>query len=309
MLNAFHVPVLAKESTKVLMTASKGLYLDTTAGFGGHMQLILESLGNRGHLIAADRDQDSIAYLKSEFSDPRLTIIKTNFKGLRQEIDQLDHSFAFDGIIADLGVSSHQLDSKDRGFSFKKDAELDMRMDQSTGISAKNWINTAAEDEISDVIWKYGEESYSRKIAKAIIEQRSIRPISSTLEFADLIYQLKKYSKKKEKKHPATKAFQAIRIHINDELEELRSLLDFILEYLKPGGRIVIISFHSLEDRIVKRFFRDNSRIDPNLSKLPNIEDTSRLKVILKKIKPSDEEIKVNPRARSAILRAAEKIK
>ena len=309
MLNAFHVPVLAKESTKVLMTASKGLYLDTTAGFGGHMQLILESLGNRGHLIAADRDQDSIAYLKSEFSDPRLTIIKTNFKGLRQEIDQLDHSFAFDGIIADLGVSSHQLDSKDRGFSFKKDADLDMRMDQSTGISAKNWINTAAEDEISDVIWKYGEESYSRKIAKAIIEQRSIRPISSTLEFADLIYQLKKYSKKKEKKHPATKTFQAIRIHINDELEELRSLLDFSLEYLKPGGRIVIISFHSLEDRIVKRFFRDNSRIDPNLSKLPNIEDTSRLKVILKKIKPSDEEIKVNPRARSAILRAAEKIK
>ena len=309
MLNAFHVPVLAKESTKVLMTASKGLYLDTTAGFGGHMQLILESLGNRGHLIAADRDQDSIAYLKSEFSDPRLTIIKTNFKGLRQEIDQLDHSFAFDGIIADLGVSSHQLDSKDRGFSFKKDAELDMRMDQSTGISAKDWINTAAEDEISDVIWKYGEESYSRKIAKAIIEQRSIRPISTTLEFADLIYQLKKYSKKKEKKHPATKSFQAIRIHINDELEELRSLLDFSLEYLKPGGRIVIISFHSLEDRIVKRFFRDNSRIDPNLSKLPNLEDTSRLKVILKKIKPSDEEIKVNPRARSAILRAAEKIK
>ena len=309
MLNAFHVPVLAKESTKVLMTASKGLYLDTTAGFGGHMQLILESLGNRGHLIAADRDQDSIAYLKSEFSDPRLTIIKTNFKGLRQEIDQLDHSFAFDGIIADLGVSSHQLDSKDRGFSFKKDADLDMRMDQSTGISAKNWINTAAEDEISDVIWKYGEESYSRKIAKAIIEQRSIRPISSTLEFADLIYQLKKYSKKKEKKHPATKTFQAIRIHINDELEELRSLLDFSLEHLKPGGRIVIISFHSLEDRIVKRFFRNNSRIDPNLSKLPNIEDTSKLKVILKKIKPSDEEIKINPRARSAILRAAEKIK
>ena len=309
MLNAFHVPVLAKESTKVLMTKSKGLYLDTTAGFGGHMQLILESLGNRGHLIAADRDQDSITYLKSEFSDPQLTIIKSNFKGLRQEIDQLDQSFAFDGIIADLGVSSHQLDSKDRGFSFKKDAELDMRMDQSTGISAKNWINTAAENEISDVIWKYGEESYSRKIAKAIIEQRSIRPISSTLEFADLIYQLKKYSKKKEQKHPATKTFQAIRIHINDELEELRSLLDFSLECLKPGGRIVIISFHSLEDRIVKRFFRDNSRIDPNLSKLPNLEDTSRLKVILKKIKPSDEEIKVNPRARSAILRAAEKIK
>jgi len=309
MVNALHIPVLAKESTKVMMTASKGLYLDATAGFGGHTQLILESLDNQGHLIAADRDQDSIAYLKSKFSHPQLTILKSNFKSLRTEISQPDRFFAFDGIIADLGVSSHQLDSKERGFSFKKDAELDMRMDQSTGISAKDWINTAAEDEISGVIWKYGEESYSRRIAKAIIEQRSIKPFSSTLELADLVYQLKKYSIKKEKKHPATKTFQAIRIHINDELEELRSLLDFSLERLKPGGRIVIISFHSLEDRIVKRFFRDNSRIDPNLSKLPNIEDTSKLKVILKKIKPSDEEIKINPRARSAILRAAEKIK
>ena len=309
MFKALHIPVLAKESTKVMMTASKGLYLDATAGFGGHTQLILESLDNQGHLIAADRDQDSIAYLKSKFSHPQLTILKSNFKSLRTEISQTDRSFSFDGIIADLGVSSHQLDSKERGFSFKKDAELDMRMDQSTGISAKDWINTAAEDEISGVIWKYGEESYSRRIAKAIIEQRSIKPFSSTLELADLVYQLKKYSIKKEKKHPATKTFQAIRIHINDELEELRSLLDFSLERLKPGGRIVIISFHSLEDRIVKRFFRDNSRIDPNLSKLPNIEDTSKLKVILKKIKPSDEEIKINPRARSAILRAAEKIK
>ena len=309
MFKALHIPVLAKESTKVMMTASKGLYLDATAGFGGHTQLILESLDNQGHLIAADRDQDSIAYLKSKFSHPQLTILKSNFKSLRTEISQPDRFFAFDGIIADLGVSSHQLDSKERGFSFKKDAELDMRMDQSTGISAKDWINTAAEDEISGVIWKYGEESYSRRIAKAIIEQRSIKPFSSTLELADLVYQLKKYSIKKEKKHPATKTFQAIRIHINDELEELRSLLDFGLERLKPGGRIVIISFHSLEDRIVKRFFRDNSRIDPNLSKLPNIEDTSKLKVILKKIKPSDEEIKINPRARSAILRAAEKIK
>jgi 16S rRNA (cytosine1402-N4)-methyltransferase len=309
MFKALHIPVLAKESTKVMMTASKGLYLDATAGFGGHTQLILESLDNQGHLIAADRDQDSIAYLKSKFSHPQLTILKSNFKSLRTEISQTDRSFSFDGIIADLGVSSHQLDSKERGFSFKKDAELDMRMDQSTGISAKDWINTAAEDEISGVIWKYGEESYSRRIAKAIIEQRSIKPFSSTFELADLVYQLKKYSIKKEKKHPATKTFQAIRIHINDELEELRSLLDFGLERLKPGGRIVIISFHSLEDRIVKRFFRDNSRIDPNLSKLPNIEDTSKLKVILKKIKPSDEEIKINPRARSAILRAAEKIK
>ena len=307
MFNAYHTPVLAKESTKIIINSPDGLYLDATAGFGGHTQLILDSLDEQGHLLATDRDQDSIDYLESQFSHHQLTILKSNFKGLRKEINQLDPSFTFDGIIADLGVSSHQLDSVERGFSFKRNAELDMRMDQTTGISAKDWINAAAEEEISGVIWKYGEESYSRKIAKAIIEQRSIKPLTSTLELADLIYEVKKHSMKKEKKHPATKTFQAIRIHINDELEELRSLLDFSLEHLKPGGRIAIISFHSLEDRIVKRFFRDNSRIDPNLSKLPNIEDTSKLKVILKKIKSSDEEIKTNPRARSAILRAAEK--
>ena len=307
MFNAYHTPVLAKESTKIIITSQDGLYLDATAGFGGHTQLILDSLDEQGHLLATDRDQDSIDYLESQFSHPQLTILKSNFKGLRKEINQLDPSFTFDGIIADLGVSSHQLDSVERGFSFKRNAELDMRMDQTTGISAKDWINAAAEEEISGVIWKYGEEAYSRKIAKAIIEQRSIKPLTSTLELADLIYEVKKHSMKKEKKHPATKTFQAIRIHINDELEELRSLLDFSLEHLKPGGRIAIISFHSLEDRIVKRFFRDNSRIDPNLSKLPNIEDMSKLKVILKKIKSSDEEIKTNPRARSAILRAAEK--
>ena len=184
MINALHVPVLAKESTKALVTASEGSYLDATAGFGGHTQLILNSLDNQGHLIAADRDQDSIAYLKSKFSHPQLTILKSNFRGLREEINKSHHAFAFDGIIADLGVSSHQLDSKDRGFSFKKDAELDMRMDQSTGISAKDWISTAAEDEISGVIWKYGEDSYSRKIAKAIIEQRKIKSFNSTLELS-----------------------------------------------------------------------------------------------------------------------------
>jgi len=309
MFNALHIPVLAKESTKVIITSPDGLYLDATAGFGGHTRLILDGLGKQGQLIATDRDQDSIDYLESKFSHPQLTILKSNFKSLGKEINQLGRSFTFDGIIADLGVSSHQLDSGERGFSFKRDAELDMRMDQTTGISAKDWINGAAEEEISGIIWKYGEELYSRKIAKAIIEQRSIQPLISTLELTDLISEVKKHDMKKEKKHPATKTFQAIRIHINDELEELRSLLDFSLEYLKPGGRIAIISFHSLEDRIVKRFFRDNSRIDPNLSKLPNIQDTSKLKVILKKIKSSDDEIKINPRARSAILRAAEKIK
>ena len=208
-------------------------------------------------------------------------------------------------------MSSHQLDSKDRGFSFKKDAELDMRMDQSTGISAKDWISAAAEDEISRVIWKYGEESYSRKIAKAIIEQRNIKPFSSTLELADLIYQLKKHSRKKEKKHPATKTFQAIRIYINQEIDQLQMLLNYSLDVLQIGGRLCVISFHSLEDRMVKKFFRNLSRLDPNLSKLPNLnsEHSVNYKIVARRIKPSQNEININPRARSAVLRVVEKVK
>ena len=308
MSNAIHTPVLSKEAIDSLVTKPEGFYLDATAGFGGHTKLILERLSKEGRLIASDRDKDSISYIHKKISDPKLIVLKSSFKELNQKIGALEVTESFDGIIADLGVSSYQLDTSERGFSFMKDADLDMRMDQGESVSAKDWINSASKEEITKVIWELGEETYSRKIAESIFEQRKTKPINRTSQLAKLILDVKR-NNKKEKRHPATKTFQAIRMHINQELDQLRSLLDFCLERTKKGGRISIISFHSLEDRVVKRFFRDNSRIDPRLAKLPNIDADYKLKIILKKIKASDEEIKNNPRSRSAILRTAEKMK
>ena len=308
MSNALHTPVLSKEAIDSLVTKPEGIYLDATAGFGGHTELILKRLSKKGRLIASDRDKDSINYINSKISDSKLTVLKSSFKELDLKMDELGITESFDGIIADLGVSSYQLDTPERGFSFMKDADLDMRMDQSESISAKEWINSATREEITKVIWELGEEKYSRRIAESIIDHRNVKPINRTSQLAKLIQNVKK-NNKKEKRHPATKTFQAIRMHINQELDQLRSLLDFCLERTKKGGRISIISFHSLEDRVVKRFFRDNSRIDPRLAKLPNIDADYKLKIILKKIKASDEEIKNNPRSRSAILRTAEKLK
>ena len=307
MNNALHIPVLSKEVINSVITDTEGDYLDVTAGFGGHTKLILEKLTENGTLIASDIDQDSINYMKSKFSDPKLTILKSSFKKLEENIGDLGVPKLFDGIIADLGVSSYQLDTHNRGFSFMNDGELDMRMDQQNGISAKEWINTASEEQISRIIWELGEETYSRKIAQRIIEERKNKAINRTSELSELIRNVKKHNKK-EKRHPATKTFQAIRIHINQELKQLRCLLDFCLERTRKGGRISIISFHSLEDRIVKRFFRDNSRVDPRFAKLPNIDENYKLKIISKKIRASDEEIRNNPRSRSAILRTAEKL-
>lgn len=307
MVNAIHTPVLPKQAIDSIITNPEGIYLDATVGFGGHTELILQRLTQGGRLIVSDRDQDSINYIRSKISSQKLTVIKSSFKDLGVTIDKLQGPKFFDGIIADLGVSSYQLDTAERGFSFMKDADLDMRMDQRDGISAKDWINSASQKEINKIIWELGEETYSGKIAERIVEQRNIKSINRTSELAELIQNVKRHNKK-EKRHPATKTFQAIRMHINQELEELRSFLDFCLERTAKGGRISIISFHSLEDRMVKRFFRDKSRIDPKLAKLPNINDDSELKVIHKKIRASDEEIKNNPRSRSAILRTAEKL-
>ena len=307
MSNAIHKPVLSKKAIDSLVIKPEGIYLDVTAGFGGHTKLILERLSEKGRLIAADRDKDSINYINSKISSPKLTVLKSSFKELDEKIDALEATDFFDGIIADLGVSSYQLDTSERGFSFMKDADLDMRMDQDESFSARDWINAANKEEIAKVIWELGEETYSRKIAESIIEERNIQPINRTSQLAKLIQHVKR-NNAKEKRHPATKTFQAIRMHINQEISQLRSLLDFSLERTATGGRISIISFHSLEDRIVKRFFRDNSRIDPKLAKLPNIDADFKLKIILKKIKASDKEIKNNPRSRSAILRTAEKL-
>ncbi len=301
---SFHIPVLTEEVIRHLLVEKNGKYLDATSGFGGHSAAILEKL-DKGSLIATDQDPEAISYLKSKFeSDERISIQQARFS----ELDKLFNGNNFDGILADIGVSSYQLNSEKRGFSFMKDGPLDMRMNQNIGEDASSWLSNASEKEISSVIWKYGEEKKAKRIAKAIIESRKNYKIKSTKELAEII--LKEVPRKfNDKKHPATKTFQAIRIFINNELEELELLLNFTLKHLKIGGRLCIISFHSLEDRMVKRFFRDHSRIDPRLSKLPNLVDDSSFKLISKAIKPSDKEININPRSRSAVLRVIERIK
>ena len=299
-----HIPVLREEVIMNLLHDKDGRYLDVTSGFGGHSTAILEQL-NHGSLIATDQDPDAIKYLKNKFeSEKRITIYQSRFS----DLDQLLHSEKFDGILADIGVSSYQLDKAERGFSFMKDGPLDMRMNQNIGEDASSWLNNASEKEISNIIWKYGEERKANRIAKAIVEARKNIKIRSTKKLADII--LEEVPRRfNDKKHPATKTFQAIRIFINNELDELDLLLDFILKHLKIGGRACIISFHSLEDRMVKRFFRDHSRRDPRLSMLPNLSDDSSFKLVTKAIKPSENEMDINPRSRSATLRVIERIK
>ena len=301
---SFHIPVLTEEVIHFLLLKKNGNYLDATSGFGGHSAAILEQLVG-GSLISTDQDPEAISYLKSKFkSEERLSIHQARFS----ELDKLLSANDFDGILADIGVSSYQLNTAKRGFSFMKDGPLDMRMNQNIGEDASSWLSNASEEEISKILWKYGEERKAKRIAKAIVEARKNIKIKSTKDLAKII--LEEVPRRfNDKKHPATKTFQAIRIFINNELEELELLLDFISKHLKIGGRACIISFHSLEDRMVKRFFRDHSRRDPRLSKLPNLADDTSFKLVSKAIKPSNEEINVNPRSRSAVLRVIERIK
>ena len=301
---SFHIPVLTEEVIEFLLIKKNGTFLDVTSGFGGHSAAILGEL-NGGSLIATDQDPEAIRFLKSKFkTEERISIHQARFS----ELDKLFSANDFDGILADIGVSSYQLDTAERGFSFMKDGPLDMRMNQNIGEDASSWLNNAPEQEISNIIWKYGEEIKAKRIAKAIVEARKSFKIRTTKELAEIILE-ETPRRFNDKKHPATKTFQAIRIFINNELEELNLLLDFISKHLKIGGRTCIISFHSLEDRMVKRFFRDHSRRDPKLSKLPNLADDSSFKLVTKAIKPSENEMNINPRSRSATLRVIERIK
>ena len=301
---SFHIPVLTEEVIEFLLVKKNGTFLDVTSGFGGHSAAILEEL-NGGSLIATDQDPEAISFLKSKFkTEERISIHQARFS----ELHKLFSANDFDGILADIGVSSYQLDTAERGFSFMKDGPLDMRMNQNIGEDASSWLNNAPEQEISNIIWKYGEEKKAKRIAKAIVEARKSFKIRTTKELAEIILE-ETPRRFNDKKHPATKTFQAIRIFINNELEELDLLLDFTSKHLKIGGRTCIISFHSLEDRMVKRFFRDHSRRDPKLSKLPNLADDSSFKVVTKAIKPSENEMNINPRSRSATLRVIERIK
>ena len=301
---SFHIPVLTEEVIDLLLVKKSGTFLDVTSGFGGHSAAILEEL-NGGSLIATDQDPEAIRFLKSKFkTEERISIHQARFS----ELHKLFSANDFDGILADIGVSSYQLDAAERGFSFMKDGPLDMRMNQNIGEDASSWLNNASEKEISNIIWRYGEEKKAKRITKEIVEARKNFKIRTTKELAEIILE-ETPRRFNDKKHPATKTFQAIRIFINNELEELDLLLDFASKHLKIGGRTCIISFHSLEDRMVKRFFRDHSRLDPKLSKLPNLADDSSFKLVTKAIKPSENEMNINPRSRSATLRVIERIK
>lgn len=305
-----HVPVLLKEAVNALVTAENGIYVDATFGRGSHTRAILERLGAEGRLIAFDKDPEAIAYAKQQVaSDKRFTIVHASFARLHLALAAQGVYGNVNGILFDLGVSSPQLDNPARGFSFSRDGQLDMRMDTSQGVDAMTWLAKVGEKELADVLWQYGEEKYSRRIAKAIVTVRQDKPIMTTAQLADIVLRATPKQKGTWDKHPATRSFQAIRIAINEELTELQLGLAEALAALAPGGRLAVISFHSLEDRIVKQFMRLQEKgIElPRGLPVKGSQHEASLRMIGKPVKPSLHETNINPRARSAILRIAEK--
>ena len=286
-----HAPVMVNESIDSLMLNKSGAYLDCTFGLGGHSKEILKRLNSDGTLNSIDQDQTVIEYAK-KIQDSRFKFQYSKFS----KIGELFLNKKFDGILFDLGVSSLQLDDETRGFSFQKNGKLDMRMDQTNKVSALDWVNNAKEKEIADIFYYLGEERKSRLFAKRIIEKRKNELIESTEELAEIAFAGKKYGN--SKKHTATNIFRAIRIFINNELEEIKKALLASIDLLQDKGRLVVISFHSMEDRIVKNFLK---------GKLENIEFENSIKIIGKIIKPTQDEINLNPRSRSAVLRVGEK--
>ncbi len=304
-----HKPVLLDEVIEALNIQADGFYIDGTFGRGGHSREILNRLGPQGRLLAFDKDPDAINAVSDVLGqDARFEIIQGSFTMLMQQVTRCDVAAQVAGILLDLGVSSPQLDDAKRGFSFRLDAPLDMRMDPNEALTAADWINNSNENEIADVIYEFGEEHASRRIAKAIVEQRNEKPITTTTQLADIVSKVIP-KKKTTDIHPATKTFQALRIFINRELDELKNVLPQIIDALRPGGRLAIISFHSLEDRIVKRFIRNKSIPESLPPELPLMPDQSmiQLKPVGKKIRAKENEINLNPRARSAVLRVAER--
>ncbi|MDB9947853.1 16S rRNA (cytosine(1402)-N(4))-methyltransferase RsmH [Gammaproteobacteria bacterium] len=295
-----HVPVLLEESLDFLLNDISGTYLDLTFGRGSHSQEILKRLSPLGKLFAVDRDMEAVSYAKDNIVDKRFDIFHTNYS----QIDALFSEQQFNGILLDLGTCSTHLDDYSRGFSFQREGLLDMRMDTTQGFSAASFLNDSTETEISDVIYKYGEEKASRRIAKAIVKFRNHTLINTT---SDLVKIIESVLKRTGRTHPATKTFQAIRIHVNNELEHLKIALEKLSQILNKDGVIVIISFHSLEDRIVKNFFKPNVQSLPKDIPVNNIVKES-FQCIKKKMKPTAEEIKRNPRSRSAVMRVYSKL-
>ena len=308
---ADHITVLLDEAVNGLALKKDGIYVDGTFGRGGHSRHIIAQLGDNGRLIAIDRDPRAIAAGQALMKeDPRFTIVHGPFSGLAQYIKELDLDGKVDGVLLDLGVSSPQLDDAERGFSFMRDGPLDMRMDPTSGISAADWLAKADVDDIGWVLKTFGEEKFAYRIARAIVADREDSPFLRTLQLAQLIERL--CPKREKKKHPATRSFQAIRIYINSELEEIHKVLDGALDILAIGGRLSVISFHSLEDRIVKRFIRKQEKGREFPAGLPLTEEQMQggktLKSVGKALKPPAQEINENKRARSSVLRVAQKI-
>lgn len=287
-----------------------GTYVDATFGRGGHARLILDRLGPGGALIALDADPEAIAHGRARFTDDRLTLVHCNFRELGEAVRARVPSGRVDGILMDLGVSSPQLDAPGRGFSFREDGPLDMRMNPEAGVSAAAWLADVAEDDLATVIATLGEERFARRIARAIVAERNREPIRTTGRLADVVTAaVPARAARSERIHPATRTFQAIRIAVNAELDALDDALDAAIDALSPGGRLVVISFHSLEDRRVKRAIRAASTPPPASRRAPAAPDfRPRLKALGKLRRPDADECRANPRARSARMRVAERI-
>ena len=304
-----HKSVLLNESIDALNIEPTGIYIDGTFGRGGHSQAILDKLGEQGRLIAFDKDPQAIETAEQKFAaDPRFRIVHDSFAELEKHIEQLGLTGSINGILLDLGVSSPQLDDPQRGFSFQQSGPLDMRMNDQQGMTAAQWLNKASETEIANVLYDYGEERFSRRIARAIVKARAEQPLTDTRQLAEIIKQA--HPRWEKKKHPATRSFQGIRIFINNELTDLDSCLQQSYRCLARNGRLVVISFHSLEDRRVKQFFRRMSEGEQLPPDLPVMDETinRKMKLVGKRIKAGKQELSDNPRARSAVLRAAIKL-
>jgi len=302
-----HVTVLLEEAVGALAIKADGVYVDATFGRGGHSRRILSELNQNGRLVAVDRDPQAIA-AGAEIDDSRFLLVHRAFGELAEAADEAGIRDV-DGVLFDVGVSSPQIDDGERGFSFRYDAPLDMRMDTTQGETAAEWLARAEIRDITEVIRNYGEERFAFQIAKKVVAARLEQPIVTTGQFAALVRETVRT--REPGQDPATRSFQALRIHINQELRQLEVALPQALELLKPGGRLVVISFHSLEDRIVKNFMRDQSIADAMPKSLPLRADQlpkPKLRLVGKPIKPSAAEIDANPRARSAVMRIAEKM-
>lgn len=305
-----HKSVLLNEAIEYLNIKEDGIYVDATLGFAGHSSEILKK-AKKGFLIAFDKDVSAIEYSRSKLSTigDNFKIFNTGFINIKEKV--LEETTKVDGILFDIGVSSVEIDESSRGFSYMQNGPLDMRMDQSSNLTAEFIINNYSQDELTKIFREYGEEKHSNKIAKKIIEEREKKPIKETSQLVEIIDKCYPY-KEKRHSHPAKKVFQALRIEVNNELEELKVALNSSLDLLNVGGRLVVITFHSLEDRICKNIFKENTKINPVVKGMPNIplDMLPDFKLITNKpVIPLDEEMKNNPRSKSAKLRVIERVK